>query len=272
MGTQAYGFDPKFDWSKLDRNYDGTQTDPFETGGDINKLATSQNSTGLPGWLTRNPNDLTRELRQTYKHIPGMFDDVGIGAAYDDAIANVRGMGGQIATNAAAEAIARAGQTGGQVNSEMAKAQAMLPVYSETAGLAKEKANTLLDAAKAKASLHAEVASTLGQLRTSYLGNLAQVYMQKKGLRSGERTNAAELALRKYQGDQANTLQMEELAQRGSQFDRQHNLAEMELGFQQAAKRSGAYMTDNSGKFTSGDRGLYDINTSINPRIASLLG
>jgi hypothetical protein len=181
-------------------------------------------------------------------------------------------MGGQIATNAAAEAIARAGQTGGQVNSEMAKAQAMLPVYQQTTDLAKEKANTMLDAAKAQASLHADVASTLGQLRTSYLANLAQVYMQKKGLKSGERTNAAELALRKYQGDQQHGLQLEELAQRGSQFDRTQDLAETQLGLEAAKGRSGAYITDMSGNFSTGDRGLFDINTRINPRIASLLG
>lgn len=259
---------------------------PDIAGGDINELATLQKGSGggLPSWLNPNPNALTRELKQTYKGLPGIFDTAGMEGAYDDEIATVGGMGGQIATNAAREAIARSGQTGGQVNSEMAKAQSMLPVFQQTGALAKDKANAMLDAAKAQASIQAQVAGTLGQLRTSYLANLAQVHMQKKQIQSGQRTNAAELALRKYQGDQSNQLSIENMAQQQGQFEDQQALAEKELGMNLAQKRSGSYITESGpgsvgggtpttgyGKFLSGDKGLYDINTHINSDIYGMM-
>lgn len=275
MATQAYGFDPKFDWSKLEQG-DGS-SDEFDPGGDINEIATLQKGggNGLPAWLNPNPNALTRELRQTFRKIPGMFDTGDLEKTYNDQIATIGGLGGQIATNAAREAIARAGQTGGQVNSEMAKAQAMLPVYSETGKLATDKAQAMMDAAKAQASIQSEVASTLGQLRTSYLANLAQIHMQKKTMKNANLNNAAELALRKYQGDQSNTLQLEELAQRGSQFDRTHDLERTKLGIQTAEdlkKMGGMYFTDPRGEFTGGDRAFFEATTRLGRTLPQLLG
>lgn len=254
--------------------------DEFQVGADINRLATSQRGSGLPSWLNPNPNSLVGELKSTYKSIPGMFDTSGVRKAYDDQINTVQGMGGQIATNAAAEAIARSGQSGGQANSAMAKAQAMLPVFEQTSGLAKDKANTLLDAAKAQAALTAQVASTLGNLRTSYLANLAQVHMQKKQLKSSSTTNAAELALRKYQGDQQNDLSIEQLAQQGSQFDQSNELARTQLGLSELDKADfGMYYTGSeaggspgSGAFAGGDRRAYDMRNSRSSTIAGLLG
>lgn len=257
-----------WDWHDFQKSQD-----QFQTGADIEEIATLQKGgrSGLPAWLNPNPNALTHELKQTYRKIPGMFDSGDLEGAYDSEIATVSGMGGQIATNAAREAIARGGQTGGQVNSEMAKAQAMLPVFQQTGALAKDKADAMLDAAKAQATIQAQVASTLGSLRTNYLTSLANVHMQKKGMMNSNRTNAAELALRKYQGDQQNNISMEQLAQQQGQFEDTQSLAKTQLGMEAAQKRSGAYMQDNSGGFMSGDRGLYDINQTLNPTIANLI-
>lgn len=274
MPTEAYALDPYFDWSKLKRNYDGSSGEEFDPGGDINEIATLQKGggNGLPAWLNPNPNALTHELRKTFRTLPGMFDTGALEKTYDDQIATVGGLGGQIATNAAREAIARAGQTGGQVNSEMAKAQAMLPVYSETGKLATDKAQAMLDAAKAQASIQSEVASTLGQLRTSYLANLAQIHMQKKTMQNATLNNAAELALRKYQGDQATSLSREELAQRAGQFDRQQDFAETQFGIEELNKANlNPFLTNPNGAYVGGDRASFDLSKRRTELLRSLV-
>ena len=160
--------------------------------GTSNKIATLQKSkvpnTGpmptptLPSWLSTDPNSLLDEIMAEYNGSGKRFDTAGIARGYDASINTAMGMGGQIADNAAREAIARAGQSGGSINSAMVKAQSMLPVYEHTAGLRKDKALAIADVKSREATMRAGLAQALGSMRTAYLSMLADSYFRAQGL------------------------------------------------------------------------------------------
>lgn len=147
----------------------------------VNKLATLQPTASLPDWLTTDPDKLMGELSKTYTQLPGLMGAGGIRKAYGSAISTITGQAGQVANNAAREATARAGITGGGVNSAMEKAQAMLPAYQQESELKTSEATDIAKQRNALAQMLTGVSSTMGQLRTSYLANLGNIYNQRQG-------------------------------------------------------------------------------------------
>ena len=146
----------------------------------INQLATLQPDTNLPDWLTTHPDDLMQELRSTYASIPGLESARPIQKAYNNQINTITGTGTQAANAAAMEAINRQSTGGSQINSEMVKAQTMLPVYDQTSKLEAEKAAAVTQQHHLQLSMMTQVANQMSQLRTSYLSNLGQLQLQKQ--------------------------------------------------------------------------------------------
>lgn len=190
--------------------------DDSTSNGTISKIATSQIPATLPSWLTTHPDDLVQELHSMYGKVPSMMGTQGIEKAYDDSIATTRGMGGQIANNASREAVARAGITGGQINSEMVKAQSMLPVYDATNKLTTEKAQAVADQKKSQAGLMAQIAQGLGSLRTDYLSHLSQIQVSSQAQNNAWTSGQQQMRMGAQQADRAYQLSMQELAQRSN--------------------------------------------------------
>jgi hypothetical protein len=199
-------------------NYDPTK--PFEEylkgGKSVTDIATLQPEVKLPDWLTTNPDDLMRELHAMYSRIPGLMNPAAITKSYDDAIATTTGMGGQIANNAASEAVARGGITGGQINSEMVKAQSMLPVYDTTNKLRTDKALAVADQNKSQASMMAQLASTMGNLRANYLSSLGQLHNQRQQTTNSWTMGQQQLSQSALAQQRAYEASMRDLATRSS--------------------------------------------------------
>lgn len=196
---------------------DAAEEDLYERSQEsIRKIATLQAPSSLPDWLTTNPDSLMGELTALYGKVPGMVDPRKVGKAFDGAIGTVQGMGGQIANNAATEAVARGGVTGGQINSSMAKAQAMLPVYDTTSKLKVDKAAAVLDAGKAKASIMGGMASTMANLRTNYLTALGNLHLGGQNSTNAWVAGQQQLLQKQTADDRQYDLSMEQLATRAS--------------------------------------------------------
>lgn len=181
----------------------------------IERIASLQSPMGLPDWMTTDTDSLMGELKDMYGRIPGLTSPKGIRRAFDGAIATTQGMGGQIANNATREAIARAGTTGGQINSAMVKAQAMLPVYDTTSKLKVDKAAAIQDARKTQASMMTAVAGQLASLRTNYLTALGNIHNQKQSVTNSWVANEEDSRRRQQAQDRQYQLSLEELASRG---------------------------------------------------------
>lgn len=162
----------------------GLQGEPtlpkYDSFDSINKIATLQSPPVMPDWLPTNPDDLMGELIGQYNQSPG-FGQRGTRNAFNKSIDTTMGMGGQIADNAAREAMARAGMEGGGVNSAMVKAQTMLPVYDASNSLRTDKAAAIADIRQKKANYQSGLAAQLGQMRTGYLSMLADAYLKGQG-------------------------------------------------------------------------------------------
>lgn len=202
-GTTLYG-----------RDYSGIlspQTTPsIESQKDsVSKIASLQSPAELPAWLTKDPNSLMGEVMKLYGNIPGMTSPAALAKAYDTSINTTRGMGGQIATNASREAVARGGISGGQINSGMVKSQAMLPVYDATNKLSTDKEGAVLAAKQQQAGLMGQLATMMAQLRSNYLTKLGDLQLQSQG-----QTNEWTLAQQQLRLGQANK-------------DREFNLADL---------------------------------------------
>jgi hypothetical protein len=112
--------------------------------------------------------------------VPQLESAAGIKRAYNNQINTVRGTGGQIANNAAMEAVNRAGINGGQVNSEMVKAQTMLPVYDQTSKLQADKAQAVAAQHHQQVQMMASIAQQMANIRSTYLTNLGQYQLNKQ--------------------------------------------------------------------------------------------
>jgi hypothetical protein len=196
---------------------DFSSSDDYQKQQDtIKKIATLQAPASLPPWLTTNPDSLMKELMTQYGRVPGMVNAQGISKAYDNAIGTTEGMGGQIANNAASEAVARGGLSGGQVNSEMVKAQSMLPVYDATSKLKTDKASAVLEARKSQTSIMAGIAAQMANLRTSYLTNLGNIQTGRQNQQNSWVLSQQQLRDQQVQQQRQYALTLEQLANHGN--------------------------------------------------------
>lgn len=247
-----FDYDPRTAGSATGNMY-GSGGGTADSSKTIKELATLQPEVTLPPWMTTNPDALSSELMKTYGQIPSLMSAAPIRRGYNKAIDTTMGMGGQIASNAAREGIARAGQTGGQVNSSMLKAQAMLPVYDTTSKLQAEKAAAITEVRKNQADLSAKVATSLATMRSTYLATLAQTYLNKQTATNSFITDQMKIQLA--------AKGQEDTAKNQAEATRLQALQLALQSIKEQKQSGGAYFTDNQGGFVSGKRSLYDLET-----------
>lgn len=118
-------------------------------------------------WLDDNPNNYLKELQNEYSKFPDVASTIGRG--FRSAIDYTKATGGQIAGNAATEAMARWAQSGGGGNSGMVKAQSMLPVYEQVGKLSSERGMAMAAATQKGAEIKANLAAEMDKMRMNYL-------------------------------------------------------------------------------------------------------
>lgn len=163
------------------------QIDPFNfSSGTGSGSSSSTSHTGLtgeptlPDWLSTDPDSVSQELLSQYgRGAPGMGQ---YKRSANENIALTRSTGMQTANSAAADYTNRLTQAGGTAFASGAvKAQAMMPVLKQVAGMKQQKAETILSLKSKNADRQAALAGQLSGARSNYLGMLASTYTTMRG-------------------------------------------------------------------------------------------
>lgn len=227
-------------------------------------------SVQLPDWLSPNADSNMQELLSSYAGIQTAFDPSAQVEARNNAIGYNTAAGGQAANNAASEYASRAAQSGASsLGAGVVKAQSMMPVLQQNAALKTEAADVAAKAHQEAANLASQVASTIGQLRTSYLQTLTGFVGQQQGLQldtfKANQGVASDAANRQYQ--YASLQEQARQANQTAALQKDNSgLTAAQALLASRAPSGGGWITDNSGKVTSGQNSYNDWNTWQNSR------
>lgn len=163
-------------------NYGGFNPATLEMSGSASASRNLPIEPTLPSWLPTDPNALNAELRQQYGGRGIMKQAKKAGQAIDRMQQFNLSTGTQMANNAASSYAQRVRQQGGTAfDADAVKAQAMMGVLQQNAGLGLEKQDRLLQAKMKASEMKANLAGAINQSRLGYLGTLAGTYTGMRG-------------------------------------------------------------------------------------------
>lgn len=155
-------------------------------------LKSAAGSVEMPSWLTTNPDDLAKELKDQYSSAPNqILEGADKLAKTGNRAADLAfSQGSRAASNAALDAANRAAQSGGAVASGAIKAQLQEKATSGQTDARLKIAEAQQNARVQAASISSDIAKTMASLRTGYLSNLATAYTQQRGQNLGYTSDA----------------------------------------------------------------------------------
>lgn len=141
---------------------------------------------------TGDPNAMLGELRKVFGSLDGLFNTDDLKSAVHGRMDIDTALGLQAATAAGREGANTAYQSGGSVNSNLLRAQALLPVLQHVSGLETSLQDKVLETQQNQASVSGQLAQALGSLRTQYVNSLADYTTKLSSVESEDlyRTNS----------------------------------------------------------------------------------